>query len=133
MAKSILMASFVKASELYEALDQISINAKISKNQIFVFKNLKNDGEYIFTFNINSENANIKFTSIWKNTISIHRKKQTNTLYSINAMNEYIKEKNGGVLNKNYRIRWEDFQNSIMVVKRGKLNVIPITLIKLNQ
>jgi len=130
--KSILMASFVDKDELYFALDQISNEINLPKSSIFVFKILST-GDYILTYNLHPEKANVQFSSIWKNTISIHRKKNTNTLYSLNAMNELIKNKNRGVLNKSYKIKWENYENKILIIKNGRLEVVDITLVKINQ
>ena len=52
-----------------------------------------------------------------ENTILVHRKKETNTLYTINALNSLIKELNGGVLDKSYRINWQDYRNCILLTK----------------
>ena len=126
------MASFVEKDELYEAIESISKNSGVPKENIFIFVNENDLNEYILTYNMNSENANIKFTSIWKNTISIHRKKQTNTLYSLNAMNELIKMKNNGVLNKSYKIKWDEYENKMLIIKRRRLVIFPIRLVKIN-
>jgi len=133
MKKTILLASFVNKENLKLALDSIENNAKIDRQKIFIFvdENTKND--YICTYNISPEYANIKFTEIWKNTISIHRKKQFNILYSINAMNELIKIKNNGVFSSSFMINWEEYENSLMIIKNGNLNIIPIKLIRINQ
>ena len=48
-------------------------------------------------------------------TILIHRKKESNTLYTINALNELIKEENGGKLDKNYALEWDKFRNCIIL------------------
>ena len=133
MARSLLLASFVTKDELYDAIDQISKTINISKNSIFVFINENNAEEYILSYNMNPEFANIKFTIIWKNTISVHRKKYTNTLYSLNAMNEHIKSKCNGTLDKKYQIDWTQFENSFLIIKNCKLKVIPLRLVKLNQ
>ena len=114
MSRSILLASFVGKDKLYEAIEKISIEAKIDKDRIFVFLNEEDQSEYILTYNMNSEFANTKFTSIWENTISIHRKKQTNSLYSLNAMNELIKSKNGGEVDKNYKVDWEKYRGCLL-------------------
>lgn len=132
MGEFVLLASFVDKKELYDAIDQISEKLGINKNMIFVFVNEDDSGEYILSYNLSSEQANIKFNTIWKNTISIHRKKQTNTLYSINAMNELIKNKNGGSLNKGYKINWEEYSNSFLIIRNGRLAVIPIRLVRIN-
>lgn len=133
MAKSLLLASFVPKSELYDAIDQISQTINIHRDAIFTFLNESDLDEYILSYNMNPDYANVKFTTIWRNTISVHRKKQTNTLYSLNAMNEYIKSKCDGELDKSYNIDWTIFENKFLIIKNGKLKVIPIRLVKLNQ
>ena len=133
VARSLLLASFATKDELYDAITQISDTINISKDSIFVFINEGSDGEYILTYNMNPEFANVKFTTVWKNTISVHRKKHTNTLYSLNAMNELIKSLNHGQLDKNYQIDWAAFENSFLIIKGGKLKVLPLRLVKLNQ
>ena len=130
--KNILLASFVPREKIDEALETISRKTNIDSSKIFIFKTGDNN-EYVFTFNIDPENANIKFSSIWKDTISIHRKKETNTLFSLNALNEIIKKNNNGQLNSAYQVDWEKYSNSFLLIRNGRLNVIAITLIKLNR
>ena len=57
-------------------------------------------------------------------TISVHRKKQTNTIYTINAINKLIELKNNGVLDKSFRIDWDELKNSVLVTAYGKLKVV---------
>ena len=71
--KSILLLSFIDKESLYDAINSISKQLNISKNQIFVFKVVELD-EYVLTYNLHPNKTNIKFNSIWPNTISIHRK-----------------------------------------------------------
>ena len=54
-----------------------------------------------------------------------HRKKQSNTLYTINALNEVIRELNGGVLDKRFPIPWDDYYNSLLLTNENGLNKIP--------
>ena len=133
MTKSLLLASFVPKSELYGAIDRISETINIRREDIFVFLNEDDPNEYILTYNMNPDYANIKFTTIWRNTISVHRKKQTNTLYSLNAMNELIKSKCGGQLDKTFNVNWSQYSNTFLIIKNGKLKVLPVRLVKLNQ
>jgi hypothetical protein len=62
--------------------------------------------------------------SVLPNTILLHRKKESNTLYTINALNALIKSLNGSVLDTNYRITWLDYKNSILLVQSNDLNII---------
>lgn len=133
MSRSILLASFVEKKDLYDAIEHITKTLDIDGDQIFVFLNEETRNEYVLTYNLNSEYANIKFNTIWKNTISVHRKKQTNTIYSLNAMNEYIKSKCHGIVDKSYQVNWEQFENSLMIIKNGKLKVIPLRIVRINQ
>ena len=64
-------------------------------------------------------------------TIALHRKKQSNTLYTINALNEVIRKKNNGVLDKKFPIEWSEFQNSLLLVNDKGLNIIPTRIHKI--
>lgn len=63
----------------------------------------------ICVYNVQSNSKRLK------DTISINRKKETNTFYSINALNGLIRYLNNGVLDKSYRIDWSSFANCILL------------------
>lgn len=50
-----------------------------------------------------------------QNTISINKNKDTNTFYSINALNSLIRILNNGVLDKTFRINWPQYQNTLLL------------------
>jgi hypothetical protein len=50
-----------------------------------------------------------------KNTISLHRKKHSNTLYTINALNTLIRKLNNGVLDKTFSSDRDDYKNCILL------------------
>jgi hypothetical protein len=50
-----------------------------------------------------------------KDTISINRKKETNTFYSINALNGLIRVLNNGVLDKQFMIDWRNFTDTLLL------------------
>jgi hypothetical protein len=56
-----------------------------------------------------------------KDTISINRKKDTNTFYSINALNSLIRVLNNGLLDKTYRIDWPQYRDTLLLAD-GELN-----------
>ena len=64
-------------------------------------------------------------------TISLHRKKQSNTLYTINALNEAIRSLNNGVLDKSFAITWENYQNNLLLTNEEGLNIIPTKILKI--
>ena len=53
-------------------------------------------------------------------TITINRKKESNTLYSINALNSLIKQLNHGILDKSFAIKWQDYQDTMLLADREK-------------
>jgi adenosyl cobinamide kinase/adenosyl cobinamide phosphate guanylyltransferase len=66
-----------------------------------------------------------------ENTISLHRKKQSNTLYTINALNEVIRSKNNGVLDKRYNVDWSEYQNTLLLTNEHGLNVVPTKIFQI--
>jgi hypothetical protein len=81
-------------------------------NYIYILQNKSNLDELYVTYNINTE---FKPPQPLEDTILIHRKKESNTLYTINALNQLVREENGGVLDKTFVIDWQKFRNSIIL------------------
>jgi hypothetical protein len=63
-------------------------------------------------------------------SIMVHRKKETNTIYTINALNELIMNLNNGILDKSFPIDWEKYSNSILLKKPDGLKVLKIELVR---
>lgn len=97
----------------------------MADNKIFVFANEKNLREIYLTFNIVK---NIDSKIKYPNTISVHRKKQTNTLYTLNAMNRLIEDENNGVFDKTFQLNWELYQNSIILVADPGVKIVGLKL-----
>ena len=107
-----LLCTFTKRDELQTILEKIRQTYTIVYNYIYVLQNKSNLDELYITYNIDTQ---YKPTTPLKDTILVHRKKQSNTLYTINALNELVKEENGGKLDKGFEIDWEKFRNTIIV------------------
>jgi hypothetical protein len=95
-------------------------------NKIFVLKIL-NEDEIVCTYNIDQGNVD----SIPSNTILVHRKKETNSLYTINALNELIKSLNGGQLNNNFKINWDNYRNTILLTRQSELKQLKTKIYKI--
>ena len=109
-----LYCTFTHHDDVDELVDKIKSSYIILFNKIFVLESL--DGEKIMlTYNVDMNNSLSE--SMVNNTILVHRKKQTNTLYTINALNELIKSLNDGVLDKTFAINWDDYRNCILLVQ----------------
>ena len=108
-----LFCSFTKKEDLDSRLYEIVSEYKILYNKIFVLASPESE-EYLCTYNIEVEGPS---TKILQNTILLHRKKETNTLYTINALNSVVKSKNNGVLDNSYQIDWQEYKNSVLLTQ----------------
>jgi hypothetical protein len=95
-------------------------------DKIFVLE-VKDNNEYVLTYNI--EMANI--ANIPENTILVHRKKESNTLYTINALNELIKKLNGGVVDTRYQVDWQHYKNTILLTQQNELRQLKTKIYKI--
>ena len=111
-----LLCTFTEEYKLHETIEAISGKYTILNGKIFVLTLSKNP-ELACTYNIESGNLN----SLIENTISIHRHKETNTLYTINGLNYLIKSLNNNILDRNYKINWDDYSNSAILVTDQEL------------
>ena len=107
-----LLCTFTTKEELQNTLQLIRDRYHIVYNYIYVLQNKGNLDELFVTYNIDTQ---YKPDRPLEDTILVHRKKQSNTLYTINALNELVKEENGGVLDKTFIIDWQKFRNSIIL------------------
>ena len=116
-----LYCTFVPEENIENTVDQIKGSYSVLFNKIFVLESL--DGEKIMlTYNVDMGNSSSEF--LVSNTILVHRKKQTNTLYTINALNEVIKSLNSGVLDKSFAVNWNDYRNCILLIQTEGFNRI---------
>lgn len=107
-----LLCTFTTREELDITLQSIREKYTIVYNYIYILQNKSNLDELFVTYNIDTDNQpEIPLVG----TILIHRKKESNTLYTINALNELIKEENGGKLDKRFQLDWRKFRNSIIL------------------
>ena len=116
-----LYCTFTTSDNIEEIINKVQSSYVILFNKIFVLESL--DGEKIMlTYNVDMNNSSGE--SMVENTILVHRKKQTNTLYTINALNELIKSLNNGVLDKTYTIDWNNYRNCILLIQADGFNKI---------
>jgi len=121
-----LFCTFSTQEDLEDVLTTIQEKYKIIYNKIFVLYS-KSQDEYICTYNVDFGNV----STFLENTILVHRKKETNTLYTINALNTLIKGLNGGVLDTSYRVNWTDYRNCVLLTKGPELKRVNTKLFKI--
>tara|TARA_Y100001963_G_C6752380_1_gene434884 strand:- start:1083 stop:1520 length:438 start_codon:yes stop_codon:yes gene_type:complete len=121
-----LFCTFTQLEDLDDLLNSITKKYKILYNKIFVLY-IKSQDEYVCTYNIDQVNVN----SLPENTILVHRKKESNTLYTINALNELIKKLNGGVVDTKFPITWEHYKNTILLTQHDELKQLKTKIHKI--
>ena len=126
-----LLCTFTTKDNLDKTIENIKESYKIVFNKIYVLQNEDNINELICTYNVDTQNG-IDYNKVG-GTISLHRKKHSNTLYTINALNECIKNLNNGVLDQKFMIPWENFKNMLMVTNSEGLNKINTRINKIEK
>ena len=122
-----LFCTFSSKEELESTLATIQGQYKILFNKIFVLY-ITSTEEYVCTYNIDHVNMS---NNLLGNTILLHRKKESNTLYTINALNDLIKSLNGGVLDNTFAINWVDYRNCILLTHAGELKKLDTKIYKI--
>ena len=126
MSNNRLFATFTQQENIEELINNLSRNYEIMYNKMFVLF-VKSTNEYVITYNVEQTNIN----SIPVNTILVHRKKESNTLYTINALNDLIKKLNGGIVDQSYRIDWQHYRNCILLTQQGEVKQLNTKIYKI--
>tara|TARA_R100000234_G_scaffold101305_1_gene70355 strand:+ start:49 stop:453 length:405 start_codon:yes stop_codon:yes gene_type:complete len=127
--KSQLLCTFTTKDNLDDVLKDITTTYSIVFEKIYVLQNEDQVDELICTYNVDSTNA-IDYNSI-ENTISLHRKKFTNTLYTINGLNEVIASLNNGLMDSKFIVPWDDFKNTLLITNNEGLKRINTRIFKI--
>ena len=122
-----LLCLFTLKPELDISVDFIVTNYVIINPNVFILESKVRPEELFVTFNVEKGSAPIP--SDWK-TILVHRKKQTNTIYTINALNEVVKSMTGGQTDNSFVIDWEEFHNCILTTSNTGYKKIPTKIHK---
>jgi hypothetical protein len=121
VTESQLLCTFTDADKLDNTIMQIQDIYLLVFNRIYVLENIEDSSKLVLTYNVNKLTDAYTIPPI--STISVHRKKQTNTIYTINAVNKLIERKIGYV-DKSYKIDWEELRNSVLVTAYGNLKMV---------
>jgi len=122
-----LFCTFSSKDGLDDTLREINREYTILYKKIFVLASPESE-EFMCTYNIELQGGQ---TKILPNTILLHRKKESNTLYTINALNTLIKKLNEGVLDTSFIINWNDYKNSILLTQGDDLKKLNTTIHKI--
>jgi hypothetical protein len=121
-----LFCTFVEKEHLEKYINQINSQYTLLNNKIFVL-DIKESNEYACTYNIEQDNV----SQIIEGTILVHRKKESNTLYTLNALNELIRKLNGGIVDPTFPINWKHYRNCILLTKEGQFKQLSTRIEKI--
>ena len=120
-----LLCPFTNSKEYDAVILEIKNFYSVINGKIFMLCNVNNPKELYATYNVDLTDGNsMKF----RNTISVHRKKETNTLYTLNAMNNLIAEENNGVFDKTFQLDWNLYRNSIILTSEVSVRIVSVKI-----
>jgi len=122
-----LFCTFTSPSGLDDTLASINRSYSILFNKIFVLESPQSD-ELMCTYNIDTGNM---VESPMANTILLHRKKESNTLYTINALNTLIRSLNEGRMDKNFIVNWQEYKNCILLTNGPDIRKLDTAIFKI--
>jgi hypothetical protein len=126
MANNRLFCTFSSLDDLDILVSDLKKRYDILYNKMFVL-HVKSNNEYAVTYNVDQGNIG----DIPENTILVHRKKETNSLYTINALNQLIKGLNGGIVDTNFPIEWQHYRNCILLTQHNELKQLNTKIFKI--
>ena len=116
-----LLCTFCRRDSLNDTVDEILDHYDLAANRIYVLENVEDPKQFILTYNVRNDPRSSSV--MMESTIAVHRKKQTNTIYTINALNQLIMDKNDGVLDKKFKVDWSELQNTVIVTAFSRLKI----------
>jgi hypothetical protein len=126
-----LLCTFTDIDNYSDVIRGISKFYSVVFGKVYLLQNKDNLDELLLTYNIDIDNISSK--SFYPDTISVHRKKDSNTLYTINSLNQLIKQLNNGILDTNYSVDWSNYMNSVLLTDSSSVGVkiIPTKLYRI--
>ena len=127
--KTQLLATFTTKENLDSIIEDIKDSYTIIFDKIYVLQNEDNTEELMCTYNVDVDNG-VDYNKV-KGTISLHRKKHSNSLYTINALNEVIANLNNGIIDSKFMVPWENFKNMLLITNSEGLKKINTRIYKI--
>ncbi len=112
--------------ESFESIIEKVFKYELFSRKIFILK-LEPSNELVVSYNIVANNSH----QFLPETIMVHRKKESNTMYTINALNSLISSLNGGIVDKEYQINWNQYQNTLILTNGNGYKIMKTSLFKI--
>lgn len=129
--RGVLLGVFVNGDDsvVDEAVQKILESFSLTSKYIFVLKNEEEENKTLITFNAVQDRESIEKIRFF--TIRLHRKKQSNTLYTINGLNLAVASENDGQTGKHLKLDWEKYTNTVLLSYNRNLKTFRIKLDKI--
>jgi len=123
--KTQLLCTFTN-EESFESIIEKVFKYELFSRKIFILK-LEPSNELVVSYNIVANNSH----QFLPETIMVHRKKESNTMYTINALNSLISSLNGGIVDKEYQVDWNQYQNTLILTNGNGYKIMKTSLFKI--
>ena len=130
--RGVLLASFMRTNsdeEILKEVQAIADSMDLTNQMIFLLEDEESPERKILTYNVEARPGPLSNPRLF--TLRIHRKKHTNTLYTINALNLAIAAENNGQTGRHLKLDWEKYSNSALLTTNKELQVVPLKLLKI--
>ncbi len=129
--RGVLFGTFAIGDEVAvdAAIDKILNTLEITNKYIFVLKDQDDPSRTLITYNAKADRDSIAKLRMF--TLRLHRKKQTNTLYTINGLNMAVAKQYGGKTGRHLKLNWSDYQNSVILTYNRDIKVMRADLHKI--
>ena len=122
--KTQLLCTFTTKEQVDNIINKIKETYIVQYNKVLIIENVENVEEQFCIYNIEKKLG----IGQLNNTILIHRKRDFNTLYTINSLNQLIWSLNGGAADNKFEVPWQNYQNIFLLSNAGKLRMVKTQL-----
>ena len=130
--RGVLVASFIEGLDEKQVEDEVVFivnNLPLSNNLIFLLQDKENPDKKILTYNIERSKSRKYNPRLF--TMRVHRKKQTNTLYTINALNAAIAAEHDGQTGSHLKLTWQNYADCLLLTSGKNLQCHPVEVVKI--
>lgn len=122
--ESQLLCTFFELKDRKKILNEILERYVILNDSIYLLKT--DDNRHFYSYNVDKKST---FNKKMKRTILVHRKQESNTIFTINSLNELQKKINNGINDVNQPINWEVYKDKILLFSDDVLTINSISLV----
>ena len=108
-----LLCTFSDINRYTSDVENIQSYYNVVYGKIFILQDIDNLDSLMLTYNVDKSKININ--NFYMDTISVHRKKDSNTLYTINSLNSLIRTLNNGIDDPFFKVDWSEYKNCILL------------------